>query len=272
MSTHTDLWKRAECGFTLVELLVVIAIIGTLVGLLMPAVNSVRENARRTNCLNNEHEVATSLLTYEASHGRFPGYLNPAMGGGTTNTTNWAIPLLPNMGRNDLWTSTGTGTGSASWQNGLIGASGLVPAFVCPDDTAWATIASTSTNAPISYIVNANPGVFQNRVNATTSCDLTLSQISRTPQIIMLGEKYSAPLNGTASTNGFWSQATTASLAQNYLTFSQWTSSLQTTFTTSYYQATSHPNIINVVFFDGHGLSLKSNTNTSSTSQYLPGP
>ena len=215
MSTHTDLWKRAGRGFTLVELLVVIAIIGTLVGLLLPAVNSVRERARQATCLNNQHEVATSLLTYEATHGHFPGYLNPSMGGGTVNgggycLTNWAIPLLPNLGRNDLWTNTSSGS---SWQNGGTGASGLVSTLVCPDDTAWASVTAGSANAPISFVVNANPGVFQNRTTATYS-ELTLSQISAPTQIIMLGEKYSGTTTNPPSASAFWSQAVTAALRE----------------------------------------------------------
>ena len=65
-------WKRLRSGFTLVELLISIAIVGLLVGLAVPAMQSIRETSRNTSCRNNLRQISLAILNYEASHRHFP--------------------------------------------------------------------------------------------------------------------------------------------------------------------------------------------------------
>ena len=99
-------------AFTLVELLVVIAIIGTLVALLLPAVQGAREAARRMSCSNNLHNLAIALHNYHDTVGSFPsGWLyqgsGPNLDPDRTESWGWSAFLLPFLEQKNLQDALG---------------------------------------------------------------------------------------------------------------------------------------------------------------------
>lgn len=88
---------RRSAGLTLVEVLVVIAIIGLIVVLLLPAVQSARESARRTSCGNNLRQLALACLQYERSDGAFPS------GGDRNVELGWHCVILPFIDQQSLY-------------------------------------------------------------------------------------------------------------------------------------------------------------------------
>lgn len=97
---------RRPLGFTLIELLVVIAIIGTLVALLLPAVQAAREQARRAACQNNLKQIGLALAQYSNRHGGFPpGYVSvwdPLRSTELGPGWGWASMILPELEQQSL--------------------------------------------------------------------------------------------------------------------------------------------------------------------------
>jgi len=97
---------RRRSAFTLIELLVVIAIIAVLIGLLVPAVQQVREAANRTTCQNNLHQMGVALHNYESTKKVFPPAYQTASASATTPLPGWGWGtfLLPYIEQKALYT------------------------------------------------------------------------------------------------------------------------------------------------------------------------
>lgn len=127
-------------GFTLVELLVVIAIIGILIGMLLPAVQQVREAARRSACQNNVRQLALASINFESANMHFPTAGDCSDGYWDANrqqtpiyeieNIGWAYQILPFMEQNILADRRST---SGIWLGGAPAiAEQSIPLFVCP--------------------------------------------------------------------------------------------------------------------------------------------
>lgn len=124
--------RSRDVGFTLIELLVVIAIIGTLVGLLLPAVQAAREAMRRASCQNNLHQVGLGLHNYHAAFGKFPPgaiEVRPEVAGGKQYA--WSAFILPQMEQSALASRIDFHLPFDAPEN-LDAAAEIVPAYVCP--------------------------------------------------------------------------------------------------------------------------------------------
>jgi type II secretory pathway pseudopilin PulG len=125
----------------LVELLVVIAIIGTLVGLLLPAIQSAREAARRNQCSTNIVQLAKAMQMHEDVLERYPGYIN-ALGvpHGQHTRAPWVIYLFPHLEQQQLYDR---------WSQGKYNQFQYVETLVCPSNPP-----SLEGDGTLQYVVN----------------------------------------------------------------------------------------------------------------------
>jgi prepilin-type N-terminal cleavage/methylation domain-containing protein/prepilin-type processing-associated H-X9-DG protein len=152
--------RRNKAGFTLVELLVVIAIISSLMGLLLPAVQSAREAGRRNTCMNNVSQLGKAVFLHDNQKGSIPGWRNgieytvqpPSVATGFKRNVivPWSVKLFDYLERRDLMRIIDTGDPNGQIKNNK--APGM-PLFSCPSSP------SDNATAPrLCYVGNAGSG------------------------------------------------------------------------------------------------------------------
>jgi len=163
-------------GFTLIELLVVIAIIAILIGLLLPAVQKVREAAARINCANNLKQIGVGLHNFaSANQDKLPAMLDY----GSYNPVGWEpfwFQLLPYIEQDNVFKKA---SGSDAWGNGVN--STVIKPYLCPSDSTYAAGLTTTgasgwgatSYAPSYYMFaeantyNSSKGVYINQSKFT---------------------------------------------------------------------------------------------------------
>lgn len=121
---------RPQAGLTLVELLVTLAIIGTLVALLLPAVQAAREAARRAQCAGNLRQIGIALANYHEAFTTFPIGCRDNRG----LQTAWSVPLLAFVEEQHVWHAFDPSAAYNSARN-RIAAGTVVSSYLCPSTT-----------------------------------------------------------------------------------------------------------------------------------------
>ncbi|MCE9631728.1 MAG: DUF1559 domain-containing protein [Planctomycetia bacterium] len=201
---------RHPAGLTLVELLVVVAIISLLIGLLLPAVQSTREAARRTQCLSHLKQIALACLNHEHSRGTLPSggwggewTGDPDRGFDERQTGGWVFNVLPWMeqgGMHDL--GAGIADAESKADAAVIRLTTPIPLFTCPSRRAPRLFPVKST---VAFWVVAVPASVQRKPASVARGDYAANMGSGVPPNHYRGGGSYAPASlGDTMTDKEW--------------------------------------------------------------------
>jgi prepilin-type N-terminal cleavage/methylation domain-containing protein/prepilin-type processing-associated H-X9-DG protein len=191
--SHVRSFRRP--GFTLIELLVVIAIIAILIGLLLPAVQKVREAAARMACQNNLKQLALGFHNYHDVYGHLPGVVDQT----GPRYSSMFVELLPFIEQNNIYANWNFTDPGVNGTNGL--AATVIKTYLCPSHPnvntpvtfgsssyALTTYGGNGGTLPLPVSTSPNNGVFYPTGNGTVGVTL-VGITDGTSNTLMLGER-----------------------------------------------------------------------------------
>jgi prepilin-type N-terminal cleavage/methylation domain-containing protein len=192
---------RRRAAFTLIELLVVIAIIGILIGLLLPAVQKVREAASRTRCSNNMKQLCLAVASYADNYrSRLPSSSGQKVVNQTTFPVSLNFLLFPYVEQQSVYNTVLPPPGAGIDAGAVVGTDGTfgdipMAVFLCPSD-------SSTTNGLTVY-TNANNGITYAACNYAHNLALYASYPNQTVNYYKAAYTIATIPDGTSNTISF---------------------------------------------------------------------